>query len=115
VALIIKSHGNQWIISAEKQGEIEVIVGHSQRYPLRSLQLNRIDQAGNVDYEGSIEPWQKGDAWILVLRDTKSGRAISFSIVLDTTRAHAPPFNKITGCELSQGLRFKAMNVNWRW
>jgi len=54
--MIARSLGNRWEVVADEQGEIQVAVGQ-QRYELRRLLLDRIEQAGNIDYEGSIAPW----------------------------------------------------------
>jgi hypothetical protein len=113
--LIVESYGNRWIISAEEQGEIEVSVGDLKKYPLRSVELNRVEHAGGyISYEGMIESWQNDVALMFALSNPVSGGAIYFSIVLNSTGGPAFPFDRITRCKLYNNLRFKALNVDWR-
>jgi hypothetical protein len=58
--MIARSLGNRWEVIADEQGEIQVVVGE-QKYQLRRLLLDRIEQTGNIDYEGSIELWSIQD------------------------------------------------------
>jgi hypothetical protein len=110
--MIAKSLGNRWEVIADEQGEIQVAVGE-RKYQLRRLLLDRIEQAGNIDYEGSIEPWsiQDGADMIAHLIDPKSGRAFYFNINLNPISSDKPPFRRIMECKLYGTLKFRAVDV----
>ncbi len=109
--MIAKSLGNRWEVIADEQGEIQVAVGE-QKYQLRRLLLDQIEQAGNIDYEGSIEPWsiQDGTDMVAHLIDPRSGRAFYFNIYLNPI-SDKPPFRRIMDCKLYSTLKFRAIDV----
>jgi hypothetical protein len=110
--MIARSLGNRWEVIADEQGEIQVAVGQ-QSYQLRRLLLDRIEQAGNIDYEGSIEPWSIEDGTNIItnLIDPQSGRAVYFNISLNPTSGDKPPFRRIMDCKLYGTLKFRAVDV----
>jgi hypothetical protein len=110
--MIARSLGNRWEVIADEQGEIQVSVGQ-QSYQLRRLLLDRIEQAGNIDYEGSIEPWsiEDGTRMIINLIDPQSGRAVYFNINLNPTSGDKPLFRRIMDCKLYSTLKFRAVDV----
>ncbi len=110
--MIAKSLGNRWEVIADEQGEIQVAVGE-QKYQLRRLLRDQIEQAGNIDYEGSVEPWsiQNGTDMVAHLIDPRSGRAFYFNIYLNPTSGDKPPFRRIMDCKLYSTLKFRAVDV----
>ena len=105
----VKSYSNQWIIFADERGEIQVSAGSTEKYPLQKLTLRQMEHAGAIEYEGSIEPYSD----IRLDLTDLYGRAVYFSIVLNSSGGDEPPFRRITKCKLHQGSSFLACHVDW--